>query len=520
MSSPTTYPGVYIREIPSGVRPITGVATSITAFIGPTLSGPTDRATTVNGFADFERVFGGISRISPLSFAVHSFFLNGGGQAVVVRVADANAARATITLGPLTLEASGPGTWGARLTATVSHQPTPDPTVAAGLGVAPENLFDLKIVLHSAAPGAPDLTQELFHNLAVAADSPRNVTHVLAAESSLVRVVVGTPASTPAAISGDGQGGADGDPPNDASYLGSGAARTGLRALDDTDLFNLLCIPPRSFDAGVDTSANVYRTAAAYCRERRAVLLVDPPTDMTKDATRARTTLTNLGLPALDARNAALYFPRLSQPDPTAEGRARTFVPCGVVAGVIARTDATRGVWKAPAGIDAGLAGVNDLTMGADPVNLTDAENGDLNVLGINCLRTFPVVGRVVWGARTLRGADALADEYKYLPVRRLALYLEESLYRGTQWVVFEPNDEPLWAQIRLNIGAFLQGLFRQGAFEGSSPRDAYFVKCDAETTTAQDIANGRVNIVVGFAPVRPAEFVILQIQQITRAQA
>jgi phage tail sheath protein FI len=191
-----------------------------------------------------------------------------------------------------------------------------------------------------------------------------------------------------------------------------------------------------------------------------------------------------------------------------------------VVAGVIARTDATRGVWKAPAGIDAGLAGVNDLTMGADPVNLTDAENGDLNVLGINCLRTFPVVGRVVWGARTLRGADALADEYKYLPVRRLALYLEESLYRGTQWVVFEPNDEPLWAQIRLNIGAFLQGLFRQGAFEGSSPRDAYFVKCDAETTTVNDRNLGRVNIIVGFAPLRPAEFVILQIQQITRAQA
>jgi phage tail sheath protein FI len=126
----------------------------------------------------------------------------------------------------------------------------------------------------------------------------------------------------------------------------------------------------------------------------------------------------------------------------------------------------------------------------------------------------------VVWGARTLRGADQLADEYKYLPVRRLALFLEESLYRGTQWVVFEPNDEPLWAQIRLNIGAFLQGLFRQGAFEGTNPRDAYFVKCDAETTTANDRNLGRVNIIVGFAPLRPAEFVILQIQQITRAQA
>jgi phage tail sheath protein FI len=181
----------------------------------------------------------------------------------------------------------------------------------------------------------------------------------------------------------------------------------------------------------------------------------------------------------------------------------------------MARTDAARGVWKAPAGIDATLAGVSDLS-----VNLTNDENGELNPLGINCFRTFPVIGRVVWGARTLRGADLLADEYKYVPVRRLALFLEESLYRGTQWVVFEPNDEPLWAQIRLNIGAFLQGLFRQGAFQGNTPQKAYFVKCDAETTTPNDQNLGRVNILVGFAPLRPAEFVILQIQQMTQAQA
>src|SRR4051812_19948623 len=196
MSSLTTYPGVYIREIPSGVRPITGVATSITAFIGPTLSGPTNRATTVNGFADFERVFGGISRISPLSFAVNSFFLNGGSQAVIVRVAGANAARATIALGPLTLEASGPGTWGSRLTATVTVQTPPDPTVAARFGA---DLFDLEIVLRSADPNAPELAREMFRNLAVAADSPRNVTHVLAEESMLVEVA-GTPTGTPAPI--------------------------------------------------------------------------------------------------------------------------------------------------------------------------------------------------------------------------------------------------------------------------------------------------------------------------------
>jgi phage tail sheath protein FI len=433
-------------------------------------------------------------------------------------VAGANAAPATITLGPLTLEASGPGAWGAQLTAAVSVQPKPDPTVAARLGVAAADLFDLEIVQAGTGPDAPELAREMFRNLTVA-DSPRQVTHVLAEDSTLVEVV-GTPTGTPTPITATGSGGVDGDAPNDASYIGGApGTRTGLRALDDTDLFNLLCIPPASFTPGADTSPEVYQAALAYCVERRAVLLVDPPSDMTKN-NGPQTLEDTLGLTGPAARNAALYFPRVSQPDPTAENRPRTFVPCGVIAGVIARTDATRGVWKAPAGIEAALAGVDDLAMDAGPVNLTDAENGILNPLGINCLRTFPVIGRVVWGARTLRGADTLADEYKYLPVRRFALFLEESLYRGTQWVVFEPNDEPLWAQIRLNIGAFLQGLFRQGAFEGKTPRDAYFVKCDAETTTVNDRNLGRVNVIVGFAPLRPAEFVILQIQQIARAEA
>jgi phage tail sheath protein FI len=180
------------------------------------------------------------------------------------------------------------------------------------------------------------------------------------------------------------------------------------------------------------------------------------------------------------------------------------------VAGIYARTDAARGVWKAPAGTEARLTGVQKLD-----VPLTDPENGALNLLGINCLRTFPVYGPVVWGDRTLEGADALASEWKYVPVRRFALFLEESLYRGTKWVVFEPNDEPLWAQIRLNVGAFMQNLFRQGAFQGQTPREAYFVKCDKETTTQTDINLGIVNILVGFAPLKPAEFVIIKIQQI-----
>jgi len=231
----------------------------------------------------------------------------------------------------------------------------------------------------------------------------------------------------------------------------------------------------------------------------------DEPSDLTTGAN----SLDNAAWGLARTENAALYFPRLRMPDPLQEGRLANFAPCGAVAGVFARTDSDRGVWKAPAGIDATLNGVAELT-----VKLTDGENGQLNPLGVNCLRAFPEIGRVVWGARTLRGADSLASEWKYVPVRRLALFIEESLFRGTKWVVFEPNDEPLWAQIRLNVGAFMQNLFRQGAFQGRSPREAYFVKCDRETTTQNDINLGIVNIVVGFAPLKPAEFVVIKLQQ------
>jgi phage tail sheath protein FI len=198
------------------------------------------------------------------------------------------------------------------------------------------------------------------------------------------------------------------------------------------------------------------------------------------------------------------------RPNPLHENMLEVFAPSGAIAGIVSRIDASRGVWKAPAGLEATLNGVFDLS-----VPLTDPENGELNPLGVNCLRLRPAAGPVVWGARTRQGDDRLVSEWKYVPVRRLALYLEESLYRGLQWVVFEPNDEPLWAQIRLNVGSFLQSLFRQGAFQGRTPAEAYFVKCSRETTTQNDIDRGIVNVVVGFAPLKPAEFVILRIQQI-----
>jgi hypothetical protein len=240
------------------------------------------------------------------------------------------------------------------------------------------------------------------------------------------------------------------------------------------------------------------------------MLIVDPPNTWVKPSDVTSDSDSSSGVFTVRDENSAVYFPRLKMADPLQENRTEAFVPCGVVAGIYARTDTQRGVWKAPAGQDAAMLGVRGLSY-----KMTDGENGLLNPIGVNCLRTFPIVGNIVWGARTMEGADRLASEWKYIPVRRTALFIEESLYRGTQWAVFEPNDEPLWAQLRLNIGAFMQNLFRQGAFQGSSAREAYFVKCDSETTTQNHINLGIVNIIVGFAPLKPAEFVIIKIQQI-----
>jgi hypothetical protein len=208
--------------------------------------------------------------------------------------------------------------------------------------------------------------------------------------------------------------------------------------------------------------------------------------------------------------NSVLYFPRVRIADPLDEYRLRSTGASGTVAGIFARTDATRGVWKAPAGLEATLRGVSELDF-----KLTDPENGTLNPLAVNAIRVFPIHGQVVWGARTLDGADAKASEWKYVSIRRTALMIEESLFRGTKWVVFEPNDEPTWAKVRQNVGAFMMSLFRQGAFQGSTPDKAFYVKCDGETTTANDRNLGIVNIEVGFAPLKPAEFVVIKIQQI-----
>jgi hypothetical protein len=508
-----TYPGVYIEEIPSGVRTITGVATSITAFIGRALRGPVDFPIRIQSFADFERAFGGLWVESTLGYAVRQFFQHGGTDALIVRVHNL-AMAATITLptegaNTIVLEAANPGLWSNRLRAIVDFE-TRDETDTT--------LFNLTIVEgETEVVGSEVVQQEQFRNLSTDPNSSRYYANVIDEESLLVRVQTAGPDgdrpddNAGAAVASDGTGN-DGNPIDDNQVTNPvlETNREGLYALEAADLFNLLCIPPFSFADGDNVLEDAWGRAAVYCVNRRAMLLIDASddTDTIAEAIAAvNDTRTAVGNDA--ARNAAMYFPRLQMADPLRENRTATFAPCGAVAGIIARTDAQRGVWKAPAGLEASFSGVR-----AFAYKMTDGENGQLNPLGLNCLRTFPVTGNVVWGARTLAGADRLASEWKYLPVRRLALYLEESLYRGTQWVVFEPNDEPLWAQIRLNVGAFMQNLFRQGAFQGRSPREAYFVRCDSTTTTQNDIDRGIVNIAVGFAPLKPAEFVIIQIQQ------
>ena len=559
-----TYPGVYIEEISSGVRTITGVATSITAFFGRARRGEKDKATTIHSFGEFERIFGGLWIQSQLGFAVRDFYLNGGSEAIIVRLYHAEegdgakASKSKVSAGGVKLEAAYEGAWGANLRASVDMESVSD-EVALSLGVTKTDLFNLAVL--DAGPGG---TSERFLNLTVK-ESARLVDRVLKAESKLVRWDGTLDPSSPPTVAKDSDAVtkaeaalvaakkaledkliadpaadvtaekqkvseaqkkvdeerkkmtdavSDGEHLKAADFLPTNGEtdKKGIYALEQADLFNILSIPPyRTSDSvNFDVDKTVIAATTAYCEKRRAMYLIDPPSDWdSKQKAREMFTATSGDFPGVRSKNTALFFPRLKQPNPLREGRIEEFVPSGSVAGIFARTDTQRGVWKAPAGIEATLVGVPELE-----VNLTDAENGELNQLGINCLRAFPVVGRVVWGARTLRGADQLADEWKYIPVRRTALFIEESLYRGTQWVVFEPNDEPLWAQIRLNLGAFMHNLFRQGAFQGTTPRDAYFVKCDKETTTQNDINLGIVNIVVGFAPLKPAEFVIIKIQQ------
>lgn len=576
MPIPLTYPGVYIQELPNPVHPIVGVPTSVAAFVGLAPQGVVDDPFQVNSFADYENEFGGLNPDWPLSYAVYLFFLNGGTTALVVRnshPADTvNYSSASLSLNGsnITLEASSPGKWGTDLWATVDTQYLVNPDVNKF------NLTIWQV--QKQPQGSTVVAQEVYAGANLTKGTPQYLPTMLAAsrlvtlkgfDPTTATVPTPTPSTTtvpgsppvkpdspngtpgvqfamPGATGGTGATGATGGTgdtgdtgatggtgatgaaggagkatasgttvttgaaaaaPIDAAGapipLGDPGKKTGIYALTKADIFNILCLP---VDPGSTLpAAQILEPAAAFCKQQRAMLIVDPPDSWTDIPLEFNTIKTNP--PLTPSPNAAVYYPNLVLTDNT--GANFDAGPSGAVAGVWAATDSSRGVWKAPAGTAATITGVADFTAHVD-----DGESGVLNPLAVNALRTMPAVGPVVWGARTTVGADQAQNQWKYLPIRRLALYIEESVRRGTQWAVFEPNDEPLWSSLRLNVTTFMQGLFRQGAFEGSTPADAYLVQCDANNNPQDQIELGIVNILVGFAPLYPAEFVIINIQQ------
>lgn len=538
-----TYPGVYIQELPSAVHPITGVATSIAAFIGWANQGPTTPQLLLS-WSEYVRIYGGLIAGYPagyatLGYAVSQFFANGGNQAYVIRLTDAGlnpstvAAATTImaaaasgtgsiTFAAATQGVSNPGAWAKNYGIVIKNQLT---------GGNPNGRFRLQVLYNPSWPNTVPVVVESFENLSPTTPDPqgRYVGDILKTQSNYVMATANTltvPPSDNATNAttgqpttgmqqpqnlGSGTGAAAG---NDGAQLSPSSPGTqgpfenallpasgtgGAYQLARVDLFNLLCVP------GLMDPSTI-SLLEAFCVTHRAFMIVDCNVNDTLTSLENGPNNSITGTPGT---NAAFYFPWINGPDPLNQGSTGPFPPCGYVAGIYAATDGSRGVWKAPAGTAASLTGVI-----GPYVTLNDADNGILNPLAVNCIRNFSAYGTVVWGARTLQGNDEIGSQWKYVPVKRLALFIEESLYRGTQWAVFEPNDEPLWAALRLNIGSFMQTLFRQGAFQGQTPQDAYFVKCDDETTTQADINLGVVNVIVGFAPLLPAEFVVIQIQQ------
>ncbi|HMH20133.1 MAG TPA: phage tail sheath C-terminal domain-containing protein [Puia sp.] len=512
MAVQPTFPGVYVQEIPSGVRTIAGVSTSIALFIGQGVWGPVNEPVLCLSYTDFDRAFTSDTSRGDLARAVRLFFLNGGTLCYVLRIAregDAvpanNAVKATVSLLSgatplLDVTAKSEGVLGNTIRVVVEQPPSPP---AAPMAF---NLIIFRLVKNKAGEDIPTDSQT-YTGLSMDPLDPRYAPNYVS--NSWVNVTLSAGAPLPPIRPDASAAG----PPVVPSALAGGTEGAVLVAADydavyptlekEIDLFNLMILPRNSTGVAVE---GLWGNASVFCQKKRAFLLMDPPGTWT---TVQQATDPGAGVSALRTglvnAYSAVFFPRLTLTESTGD---LNIGPGGAIAGLMARIDASRGVWKAPAGTEADLRGITGLQY-----KFTDDENGVLNQRAVNTIRIFPN-GIVNWGARTMDGDNDFGSEYKYIPVRRTALFIEESLYRGLKWVVFEPNDEPLWSQIRLNVGAFMHDLFRQGAFQGKTKQDAYFVKCDSETTTQNDINLGVVNVLVGFAPLKPAEFVILTLQQ------
>jgi phage tail sheath protein FI len=541
MPESPTYPGIHIEEIQSSVHTITAAPTDIAVFIGYShpfksqtlVSDPTTRkvqlpapvfgeAMELFSFSDYKQYFGGFfsnSLFSPdptvnpndyfgsLPLAVHQFFLNGGTHCYVVglqaKVSGSPLSPGSVDMGGITFTARELTDAAHPMVITITtggsdvvSRPSPvdpdivDITITYGFGPGAVVETYRKVVLNKIESTIGTAVMPISSLVVVSPTSTTYPSNYPAAGSYPVSDT--NPGVGPISIAADFTAVFQQDTP-----------------LDKVPIFNLMVLP------GV-TSNMVLSVALSFCEGKRAFLIIDPP--QPDGAQQDANWIGNYvgsgdayGNVAPSAPNAAIYFPYMASNDPQT-GNPITLPPAATVAGIYARTDLNRGVWKAPAGLETTIIGISGVVPSGQ---MSDNLQEPLNEIAINCLRSFPGPGTVVFGARTSVAANTAQQQWTYVPVRRMALFLEQTLYRNLGWVVFEPNDTPLWTAIEASIKAFMLGLFHQCAFQGTTPRDAFQVKCDSQTTTQADINNGIVNITVSFAPLKPAEFVVIQITQL-----
>jgi hypothetical protein len=534
------HPGVYVREIPGGSRSIEGVPTSVTIFVGETERGPLN-VTRINGRTQYATLFGGYRRraagqADPISerllipYSLDGFFANGGTSAYILRMCDgfnafdpdttATAARDEAG-GNDFLIASSPGAWG-NFVSVASARSTDDDA----------DRFRLAVFYTAPGTTTPTLVEE-FDKLSLDA-ADENFVEAVLRRSAYIRWDPDAPL-TPITL--DNSDGLPGQPFPTAAELETSAVDLaggvgGDGTFDAADLPNFLTDRLLEVDdASLMVSASMRQLPeapttdaefvefenmfATYVNNRPQLDLFfvgELPSLVAQDDPVAAAVNWSAGTggntPAVASTTFnAVYWPHIDVPDPAGVGRnpSLRIPPGGYVAGLYSQVDGRRGVFKAPAGVEVLLGNVRSLSF-----DVLDVHQDSLNPRAINALRRIPNAGLVIWGARTRQPAS----EWRYIPVRRTAIFLRKSIYNGIQWAVFEPNDDRLWQSLRNTIGAFMEVQFRNGMFAGLTSSDAYFVKVDAETTTPDDQAAGIVNILVGFAPLRPAEFVVVSLQQ------
>lgn len=490
--------GIQVQEEAGSGQSIAETPTAVTAFVGRCLRGPVNRPVRIAGFNEFQRVFGGLWQPSTLSYAVEQYFENGGHSAIVVRVA--NGARCcTIELPAgretLVLEALAPGTR-EFLRAAVDYD---------GIGDNEADCFNL-VVQRVRTPGSEHIEdQEIYRRLSVDPDSARAVAAVLA-ESELARVAGPlpaarpdpTPRSDPRGIAGyvlSGSDADDGAPLTDYDIIGSAARGTGIFALDAADGFNFLCIPPLARDT--DLGASTLLVANRYCRDRRALLFVDPPVAW-DSAARALAEMRHWPLPS---DSACMFFPRLLGYDKL-RGRFEVFAPSGAVAGALSRASEHWPVWASACAEEAIVRPGLKLACGVD-----DEQRARLAAAGVNAVQAVRRAGRDDPRACTLAGPGAAFPDWRSLAARRLALLAVNSIERGTRWMVFEPNEPSTWRRAERQVRDFLGALEERGAFAEREPGDRWFVVCDERVNRERHREQGIFNLLFAIPALRPGGF-------------